>query len=217
MGLSNPQRCNRVEVVTGMVRVFPCENAQCKRYIDYLKKKSFSCGALLYFACREVNAKEHKFKMLRECRTAVRAQMGTASGTWCYGHMALPYLHLPIREESITAWSRYETGAFVQKNIVQAQLEKSWGKQALCSVSHGFECVIWISLWHCDGCIVWNSNLLLWITVPTYSQAFWLVTNKFRAKVLFLYVTWTEYLSLLHEPTIFSVHLSFQHSVKLLP
>lgn len=74
-----------------------------KIYRLFLKKKSFSCRALLYFTCREVDAKEHKFKVLRECRTAVRAQMGTASGTWCYGHMALPYLHLPIREESITA------------------------------------------------------------------------------------------------------------------
>lgn len=186
--------------------------------ICFLERKSFSCAILLYFTCREVDAKEHKFKVLRQSRT-LRAQMGTASDTWCYGHMALLYLCVPIGEESITASSRLPVK---QKHLYRRiycrhSWKKTWGKQALCSVSDEFKFVIWMSLWHCDGCIVWNSNLLLWITVPTYSWAFWLVTNKLLVKVLFLYVTWTEYLSLLHAPTIFSVHLSFQHSVKLLP
>lgn len=78
-----------------------------KRYIDFFFfLKIIQLWNLLDFTCRGANAREHKFKVLRESRTAVRAQMGAASDTWCYGHMVLPNLYVPIREESIIASSR---------------------------------------------------------------------------------------------------------------
>lgn len=111
----------------------------------------------------------------------------------------------------------YETEAFVQKNILQAQLEKNPRQTS------PLQCVRWVQVCHMNVSVAlwWLYCLKQQFTVmnncSNYSWAFWLVTNKLLVKVLFLYVTWTEYLSLLHAPTIFSVHLSFQHSVKLLP
>lgn len=152
MGMGNPQRNNHVEVVTGMLSV-PLWEYPEQETDGVFFKRIIQLWNLLYFTCREVDAKENRFKVLRESRTAVRVQTGTASDAWCCGHTALPYLYVPVREESITASSSfitYETGAFLQKNIVQAQLEKNLRKTS------PLQCVRWVQVCHM------NFSVALW-------------------------------------------------------